>query len=356
MSEETVVSIVIPAFNQLEFCRQCIQSIIVGTRYPYRLILVDNGSTDGVGEYFDSIQGATVIHAGENKGFAGGVNLGMAAAEGHVLLLNSDTIVPTGWLDGLVQSMDSDPKIGMVGPMSNCVSGSQEIPGLTFNSLTDINNFTTDRRAAHSGKLRDVARLVGFCLLIRDTVVAEIGAFDEAFGIGNFEDDDYCIRALRAGWRLCVAEDSFVFHYGSRTFLGMGITDDAWTNQIDKNQQLFMQKNAARPEERSDEVQRARQLNRTAQELLQTGSLEEALQALYDAIQIAPAYALNYNDLGVVLWQLGEEKGAFDAFRAAVERERGLESARDNLHDAAEALGRTAEVARLLDDPDVKTE
>ncbi len=348
MTDPTVVSIVIPAFNQLQYCEQCVKSIILNTRYPYRLILVDNGSTDGVGEYFDSVQGATVIHAGENKGFAGGVNLGMREAEGHVLLLNSDTLVPAGWLDAMVHALESDDRIGLVGPMSNCVSGPQEIADLHFTALSDIDAYFHERQRTHAGRRVDVARLVGFCLLIRDATVAQVGHFDEAFGIGNFEDDDYCLRAMRAGWRLCIAEDCFVFHYGSRTFVDMGITGEKWDAQIAKNEQLFMAKNAAKPEERNDAVQQARQRNREAQQALQGDRLDDALRALEEGIQLAPAFALNYNDLGVVLWQLGEQDRAFDCFKAAVERDRGMAAACENLRDAAEALGRRAEVERLL--------
>ncbi|MEA3365964.1 MAG: glycosyltransferase, partial [Candidatus Hydrogenedentes bacterium] len=119
------ISVIIPAFNQVNYCRQCIQSIRMHTDREYRLILVDNGSTDGVSEFFDSVPGATVVHSDANLGFAGGVNLGFDHADGHVLLLNSDTLVPKGWLGILQHALLEEDDIGMVGPMSNCVSGPQ---------------------------------------------------------------------------------------------------------------------------------------------------------------------------------------------------------------------------------------
>ena len=76
MSEKPI-SIVIPAFNQLEYCRACIESIRRVTERAYRLILVDNGSSDGVSEYFDSLDGADVVHVPENLGFPAGSNLGL---------------------------------------------------------------------------------------------------------------------------------------------------------------------------------------------------------------------------------------------------------------------------------------
>ena len=132
---ETPISIIIPAFNQLEYCRQCVQSILIHTQRPCRLILVDNGSTDGVSEYFDSVPGAMAVHAGRNLGFAGGVNLGLQHAEGHVLLLNSDTIVPRRWLERLEAALLCAEDIGIVGPRSNCVSGIQQIDGLELGSV-----------------------------------------------------------------------------------------------------------------------------------------------------------------------------------------------------------------------------
>jgi len=72
----TPVSIIIQAFNQLAYCRECVEPILSHTEWPYKLILVDNGSTDGVGEFSDSIPNATVVHTGTNLGFPAGVALG----------------------------------------------------------------------------------------------------------------------------------------------------------------------------------------------------------------------------------------------------------------------------------------
>ncbi len=343
MSADNPVSIIIPAFNQLAYCRQCVASVLMHTTYPYRLILVDNGSNDGVAEFFDAVPDAVVVHAGENRGFAGGVNLGLQHAEGHILLLNSDTIVPRGWLERLVTALESDPHIGMVGPMSNCVSGSQQIDGLVLSDLEEINACADERALTHAGKLRDVARLVGFCLLIRAETAAAVGRFDETYGVGNFEDDDYCLRVLRAGYRLCVAEDAFVFHYGGRTFLGMGIVDDAWRDLIARNEKTFHEKWSVRPEERSDVVQQSREYNRRAAAALNEGDYVEAIRQYKAAIEVAPAYDLNYNDLGVALWRMGEHARAYDQFTRALRLNPENADARENLRIAAHALGRVAD-------------
>ena len=345
----TPISIIIPAFNQLEYCRQCITSIRLATTRPYKLILVDNGSTDGVSEYFDSVEGATVVHAEENVGFAAGVNLGLAHCEGHALLLNSDTLVPNGWLERLEAALLQADDIGMVGPRSNCVSGSQQIDDLQFNEMDKINAYADARANDHAGELRDVARLVGFCLLISDKVVQEIGLWDAAYGTGNFEDDDYCLRVMRAGYRLCVAEDSFVFHYGSRTFVGMGIVDHDWDALIEKNEKVFREKWDANPEERNDAIQHSRQINKRAQSRAQEGNFTEALRLLAEAIMAAPSYDLNYNDLGAVLWQVGEQARAYAEFKHALGLNPDSADARENLLDAAKVLGKTDAAQRFLE-------
>jgi len=316
--QRMITSIVIPAFNQLAYCEQCIRSIQLSTRAPYKLILVDNGSTDGVSEYFDSVHGAAVVHSETNLGFAGGVNLGMREAEGDVLLLNSDTIVPDGWLGRLSAALHGGDDIGIVGPMSNCVSGSQLIEGLEFTSHEAITAYADELAARNAGQLRDVARLVGFCMLIREEVVAKIGLLDEAYGIGNFEDDDYCLRALRAGYRLCVAEDSFVFHYGSRTFMSMGLVGDDWNQLIEANQRIFEEKWNARPEERVDVIQQARQLAREAKAAAGGGDVAGALRLFRDSLALAPTDDRIYIEYAAFLQGVGETDRAAGFLRRAL--------------------------------------
>jgi glycosyltransferase involved in cell wall biosynthesis len=340
------ISIVIPAFNQLDYCKQCIETVLAYTHTPYQLILVDNGSTDGVSEYFDGVPGARVIHSERNFGFAGGVNIGLRIAEGHVLLLNSDTLVPEGWLEPLERALLSADDIGMVGPMSNYVSGPQQIAGLLFESQDEINAFARDLAARNKGQLQDTTRLVGFCMLIRDKALREVGLFDERFGIGGYEDDDYGLRVMRAGYRLCIAEDAFVFHYGNRTFLGMGIVSEKFYGLLATNEKQFREKwtQQETPEARAESTS----LNAQARTAACSGDLGTALRLLARAIKISPSQAANHNDLGAVLWGLGRRDKAFDCFVQAVRMNADYTEARDNLREAGEALGRMAEVEALL--------
>lgn len=313
----TPVSIVIPAHNQLDYCRQCIDSIRAHTQHPYELILVDNGSTDGVSEYFDSITGAIVVHSETNLGFPAGVNLGLAHASGHVLLLNSDTLVPEGWLDRLVAALECGPRVGIVGPMSNHVSGPQLIPALALSSIQEINDTANKRAEEFAGRMLDVERVVGFCMLIRDAAFAAVGKMDESFGIGNFEDDDYCLRVRKAGYRVCIAEDCFVFHYGSRTFSALGFNSETFNALIAKNEATFNQKwgtESGAP--RAQQV--AASLLDEAQRLERDGKNTAAIAKLKDAIAMAPHHAPAFYQLGLLLLRLGNKQQATEQFRRVI--------------------------------------
>jgi hypothetical protein len=92
-----------------------------------------------------------------------------------------------------------------------------------YHTPAALEAFADGRRRAYAGQCLPVDRLVGFCLLTRREVLQAVGGLDEGFGLGFFEDDDWCVRVREAGFRLLVALDVFVHHYGSRTFAGLGV-------------------------------------------------------------------------------------------------------------------------------------
>ena len=234
-----LTSIIIVTHDQLDYTRQCLDSLHRLTDEPYELILVDNASTDGTVEYLRTVPNAKLITYDENRGFPAAVNQGIAVATGHqVLLLNNDTILTTGWLRRLLRALHQDPSIGLVGPCSNCVSGSQQVE-TSYNGLADLDGFAWEWGKANDGVVVDTDRLVGFCLMIKRDVIDKIGTLDERFGIGCFEDDDYCLRAIRAGYRAVIARDVFIHHFGSRTFVGAGVD---FEGILRENEQRFRAK------------------------------------------------------------------------------------------------------------------
>jgi GT2 family glycosyltransferase/predicted Zn-dependent protease len=227
---EELASLIILCCDQLEYTRLCLESVLRHTRRPYELILVDNGSTDGTAEYLAELCGqpgperVEVIRNETNVGFPAGCNQGLAASRGrYPVFLNNDTVVTPGWLEGLISwSLHDWPHVGLVGAVTNASRPPQEI-AVDYRRLEDLDAFAARRRQQYAGKALEVERLSGFCLLARREVLDKIGGFDEQFGVGFFDDDDLSVRARRAGFRLLVALNVFVHHFGSRTFTGLGI-------------------------------------------------------------------------------------------------------------------------------------
>jgi len=215
-----LTSIIILTWNELAYTQRCIESIRKYTHLPYELIVVDNGSTDGTREWLRTQSDVRLICNPTNLGFAKGANQGIRAARGdNILLLNNDTVVTPGWLRRLLERLHSSPEVGMAGPLSNFVSGPQQIP-VPYQNLAEVDGFAWDWGKAHRGQSQPTDRLVGFCLVMKREVIEKVGLLDERFGIGCFEDDDLCRRAMQAGYRLLICQDAFVHHFGGRTFIG----------------------------------------------------------------------------------------------------------------------------------------
>ncbi|OAS19064.1 glycosyltransferase family 2 protein [Paenibacillus oryzisoli] len=210
-------SIIILTYNQLPLTHACLLSIRKHTTEPYEIIIVDNGSTDHTVPFLRLFPEIKVISNEVNLGFAKGCNLGLEAATGdYILFLNNDTVVTENWLTNMIRVLEQDHRTGMVGPVTNYVSGYQKIP-VTYTDLSQLEEFSQTHRALHAGLTMEARRLVGFCLLTKKRILDEIGGFDERFGLGNYEDDDLCLRVLYAGYKLYIVRDSFIHHVGHAT-------------------------------------------------------------------------------------------------------------------------------------------
>src|ERR1017187_6109128 len=130
-----LASVIIPCWNQLEFTRKCINALMRQTGPNWELVVIDNGSTDGTGDYLAGIQDAspvpvTVIANATNRGFPAAINQGLQYARGESLvLLNNDVVVTDGWLDQLVALTEvtiPDPKPQILNLKSQMRSGDRE--------------------------------------------------------------------------------------------------------------------------------------------------------------------------------------------------------------------------------------
>lgn len=215
------VSVVILSFNTLKYTKLCLDSVFNNSNWAnLEVIVVDNGSSDGSGELLQQYQkkysNLKTILLKKNTGFAGGNNIGIKASSGeYIFLLNSDTIVTKGWIRGLVFHL-ADRKVGLVGPLTNSIGNEAKIK-VSYKNLKGIEGFANRLALENSGKSFEINNLAFFCVAGRRSVWKKVGLLDERFQFGTFEDDDYCLRAKKAGYKLLCAEDVFIHHFLGKT-------------------------------------------------------------------------------------------------------------------------------------------
>jgi tetratricopeptide (TPR) repeat protein/GT2 family glycosyltransferase/glycosyltransferase involved in cell wall biosynthesis len=223
------ITIVIPIFNAYEELRRCLLSVIEHTSIDARLLLVDDASTDermsSLLEWATTYSNIDVVRNDRNLGYTKTINRGIElAGDRDIVLLNSDTMVAPRWLQNLKIAAYHEPDIATVTAMSDN-AGAFSVPDLgRANQLPNWLNFAEVARSIsyHSATLYpDVPTGNGFCLYIRRAVFNDIGMFDEeAFPRGYGEENDFCMRALRAGWRHIIDDRTIVRHVRSASFQG----------------------------------------------------------------------------------------------------------------------------------------
>lgn len=212
-------SIIILTYNKLDYTKQCIESIRKYTEPgTYEIIVVDNQSQDGTVEWLNDQDDIIKILNSENLGFPKGCNQGIDISTGdNILLLNNDTVVTNNWLSNLTACLYSSENTGAVGPVTNYCSNNQAIP-VSYKSIEEMQVFSGQYNVSDPRKWEQRDRLVGYCLLIKSKVVGQIGGLDERFSPGNYEDNDYCLRILLAGYKIVLCRDTFIHHFGSLSF------------------------------------------------------------------------------------------------------------------------------------------
>jgi O-antigen biosynthesis protein len=244
-TRSAAIDIIVPVYNACDDLRRCLASVRKHTARNHRLILLDDASPQAeVGRYFDElaqerVPNLSLLRNAHNLGFVGTVNRAMSLSQNDVVLLNSDTIVTSGWLDKLTRCARSDVRIATITPFSNNAEICS-LPRFCENNPwpadadPEILNRALERAALPT--YPDLPTGVGFCFYIRRRVWNEIGPFDPAFGLGYGEENDFCMRAAAAGYRNVLCEDTLVLHLGNRSF------DDKKRALSQTNMQLLLQR------------------------------------------------------------------------------------------------------------------
>ena len=219
-----MVSIIIPVFNKLEMTRDCIDSIRANTKIPYEIIIVDNGSNPiaesklkdaDVCPMFD----ISFIRNSENLGFPKAVNQGIAAANGDIIiLLNNDVIVTPEWASLLSLSLE---RCDIVAPVTNYCAGRQQVVLPTYHNEFELNKVALEWGKKNLGVLQEVNWVIGFCMAFKKSLFDTLGAFDESLWPCSGEELDWCLRARSKGFKVAIARDVYLHHFGSQTFMDM---------------------------------------------------------------------------------------------------------------------------------------
>lgn len=225
MHEKPLASIVVPLFNRVALTSDCWQSVVENTGdYSYEVIFVDNGSSDGTGEFLATLasQGdrvVTVVTNPENRGFASACNQGAAAAQSDIVVfLNNDTLVHKGWLLPLVEELEEQAETGVVGSKLLYPDGTVQHAGVCI-ARTHIPFHIFLGVDAHDPRVtqRRFFRIVtGACMAVRKKEFIDIGGFDEAY-INGHEDVDLCLRYGEHGKASVYRPDSVVTHLESQS-------------------------------------------------------------------------------------------------------------------------------------------
>lgn len=234
------ISIIIVSFNCAHLLSSCLASIRESTgEGTIEVIVVDNASTDNTREKLkDEFPDILLITNEENRGYAAACNQGIQASHGeYLLLLNPDTILRGDTIQVLVDHLQSNSTVGIVGPRLVQSSGELQKDSSATGSfpgfLQALYEYTLLRRlwpthAYARGYLlphwdrrssRQVAMVQGACMMFRRALIDDVGLLDEQFFL-YFEETDFCKRADEAGWKVHFVAETECIHHGAGTMPG----------------------------------------------------------------------------------------------------------------------------------------
>lgn len=217
-----VCSIIIPVWNKVELTEQCLTALASNTTdISFEVIVVDNASTDGTGNFLGKIEGdVQILRNDRNLGFAKACNRGARAARGkYLVFLNNDTIPQPNWIKPLVSEVDEHPEVGVVGSKLLFPDGSVQHAGVVFMRSHRSAYHIYRTAAGHTSAVnqrREFQAVTAACMLVRREIFDEVQGFDEGF-INGFEDVDLCLKVRGKGYQVIYQPRSVLYHLESQT-------------------------------------------------------------------------------------------------------------------------------------------
>jgi GT2 family glycosyltransferase len=223
---KTDFDIIIPVYNNFALTQACIESVIRHTSNHHTIIIVDDYSNDvKIYKFEDSCRekypNIIIIRQPTNKGFLQAANIGMQFSKKDIILLNNDTIVTQMWSDKLNIAAYSKQNIASASAMSNNSTITSMPNYFCANKIPDF--FTLDEMAdfveKHSLKLYPtLPTAMGFCMYIKRSALDDVGYYDEIYGKGYCEENDWSLRARMKGWIHVMDDTTYIYHKGCGSF------------------------------------------------------------------------------------------------------------------------------------------
>lgn len=247
------VDAIVCVHNSPDDVARCLRSLALARDGRTRVVIVDDGSKPAtqavIARHLKDNPSDVLIRHDEAKGYTKAANAGMRASDAdYVVLLNSDTIVPLGWAEALVIAGEANPKVGIVGPLSNAASW-QSVPetiqasgDLAVNDLPDgmsVNDVAAMFSRLPAEAVYPCSVINGFCFAIKRQTINAIGYLDEeAFPQGYGEENDYCLRLLSAGFTCGFTLSTYIYHAKSKSFnhdRRRALSQEGWNKLVEKH-------------------------------------------------------------------------------------------------------------------------
>lgn len=220
MKKKQSISLVIPIYNALDDVKMCLNSIVENFDFEFgNVVLVNDKSQEEtsayLNEFVETHQKFILLNNSENLGFVKTCNKGMKEATGNIIvLLNSDTKLPKHFNEKVSNCFNSDENIGVASPITSS-SWLYNIPMKKNLSLDEMNSLL---QTIHKAEYPLIPSAEGFCFCIRREVIENIGGLDEVYGRGYHEEVDFSYRAIKAGFKVALIDDLYVYHKAHASF------------------------------------------------------------------------------------------------------------------------------------------
>ena len=199
------VTVVVLAYDQLDYTRNLLDSLRQSGIPDPSVVVVNNGSTDGTGEFLAGRPELRVVTLMPNQGFGSGWNAGARASTATwTVLFNNDVLVAPGWLEGLL-SFAKEHRLGIVSPAMREGALDYDLPAYA------------DQFVHTMAPVKRLGVAHGVCIMIHRRVFDSIGVLVEDSRLGGYEDDEFFRRARRAGIRMGITGRAFIHHFRSVT-------------------------------------------------------------------------------------------------------------------------------------------